>query len=77
MEVKTTDDMVQLMLKSCDHNPYKVNLTEEENIITSINLARLCLKFSEDGQLDEAMGFYPEQWKETIVKLEKLQEYDK
>lgn len=72
MEVKTTDDMIQLMLHCCNHNPYKGYLSEKETLKEGLNLARICLKFSEDGQVDEAMGFSPEQWRETIIKLEEL-----
>jgi hypothetical protein len=70
MEVNSTEDMVNLMLKCCNHNPYKGYLTTEENIKLSIELANVCLNFAKEGHKDEAMNFTSSQWEDVIKQLE-------
>jgi hypothetical protein len=72
MEVNSTQDMVNLMLKSCNNNPYTGKLSKEENIKASIDLANLCLNFAKDGHRDEAMHFSESQWIEVIKQLEDI-----
>lgn len=65
-----TKEMVELMLKSSDHCHYTGVLSERDNLIAAIDLAKLFKKFADKGQVDEAMGIKSEQWVEVISKLE-------
>jgi hypothetical protein len=73
--MKTTE-LVQLMLKSSDSNPYKGKLSKEDNIIAAIDLAFLCKDFADKGQVEEAMGVASEQWVEVIYDLQSLKQGD-
>ncbi len=68
-----TEKIVQLMLKSSDHNPYTGMLSEKDNLIAAIDLAKLCKDFADKGQMDEAMNIESEQWVEVINELQTLQ----
>jgi len=65
-----TKDIVELVLKSSDHNPYTGILSKKDNLIAAIDLARLFKDFADRGQTDEAMNIPSEQWVETISELE-------
>jgi len=65
----TTRKIVNLMIKSSDHNPYTGNLSRSENILAAIQLAELCKDFADKGQMDEAMNIESSQWVEVISKL--------
>lgn len=65
-----TEEIIQLMLKSSDHNPYSGKLSKEDNLIAAIDLAKLCKDFADKGQSDEAMDIESKQWEEVIDKLE-------
>jgi len=70
---ESTDEIVELMLKSSNHNPYKGFLDEKENTIAAIELAKLCRDFADKGHTDEAMDIPVEKWDEVIVKLSEIQ----
>lgn len=63
-------EIVELMLKSSNHNPYKGKLSKRDNLIAAIELAKLCKDFADDGQTDEAMNIPSEQWVNVIKQLE-------
>jgi len=65
-----TKQIVKLMLKSSNHNPYTGMLSKNDNLIAAIDLAKLCKDFADKGQTDEAMDIDSEQWKEVIAELE-------
>lgn len=65
-----TDQIVKLMIKSSGNNPYKGDLSKEENIIAAIQLANLCKEFADKGQSDEAMNIPSSQWAKVIIQLE-------
>lgn len=65
----TTRKIVNLMMKSSDHNPYTGKLSKSENIVAAIQLAELCKDFADNGQMDEAMNIESSQWIEVISKL--------
>ena len=67
MEAK---EIVELMLKSSDHNPYTGVLSKKDNLIAAIDLAKLCKDFADKGQMDEAMDIESEQWIKVISELE-------
>ncbi len=58
------------MMKSSDNNPYSGKLSEKENVLAAIELAKLCKNFADTGQTDEAMGIESSQWVEVIGRLE-------
>jgi hypothetical protein len=62
------EEIVDLMLKSSDYNPYTGKLTMKDNYIAAIELAKLCREFAENGQTDEAMGIPVEDW-DDVIKL--------
>lgn len=66
----TIEDTVELMIKSSDMNPYTGKLSEKDNIIASIELAKLCLEFAKNGNTDEAMNLDVDDWIMIIKKLE-------
>mgnify|MGYP006330081153 FL=1 len=63
-------EIVELMLKSSDHNPYIGMLSKKDNFIAAIELAKLCKDFADKGQTDEAMNIPSEQWVVVISELE-------
>ena len=65
-----TKDIVELVLKSSDYNPYTGILSKKDNLIAAIDLAKLFKDFADRGQTDEAMNIPSEQWVETISELE-------
>lgn len=65
-----TDEIVQLMLKSSDYNPYTGMLSKKDNLLTAIELAKLCKSFADSGQMDEAMNIESRQWIDVIATLE-------
>lgn len=67
-----TKDIVKLMLKSSEHNPYSGLLSEKDNILAAIDLAKLCKDFADRGHNDEAMDIGSEQWVEVISELEMM-----
>ena len=73
--MKTTE-IVQLILKSSDSNPYKGKLSKEDNIIAAIDLAKLCKEFADKGQTNEAMNISSEQWFDVIYDLQSLKQGD-
>jgi mitochondrial fission protein ELM1 len=64
------EEIIDLMLKSSDHNPYTGILSKKDNLIAAIDLAKLCKDFADKGQTDEAMNIPSEQWEEVINKLQ-------
>lgn len=63
-------EIVELMLKSSDHNPYTGILSKKDNLVAAIDLAKLCKDFADKGQTDEAMNIPSEQWIVVISELE-------
>ena len=41
VKIMETKEIVELMLKSSDHNPYTGMLSEKDNLIAAIDLAKL------------------------------------
>jgi hypothetical protein len=66
----TTRKLVNLMMRSSDTNPYSGKLSKKDNILSAIQLAKLCKDFADSGQKDEAMDIESAQWIEVIGKLE-------
>jgi hypothetical protein len=66
----TTRKLVNLMMRSSDTNPYTGKLTEKDNVLAAIELAKLAKEFADKGQSDEAMDVQSSQWVEVIGKLE-------
>lgn len=67
----TTKELVELMLKSSNSNPYTGALSKKDNLIAAIDLAKLCKDFADKGQMDEAMNIPSEQWEKVITTLNK------
>lgn len=72
MRENQVKDMTKLMLKSSGNNPYKGKLSREEKILSSIQLAKLCKSFADDGQMNEAMNVSSEVWDGVIKELKNL-----
>tara|TARA_R110002012_G_C11598380_1_gene607035 strand:- start:1256 stop:1480 length:225 start_codon:yes stop_codon:yes gene_type:complete len=66
----TTLKLLNLMMRSPDHNPYTGKLSKKENILAAIELAKLCKNFADTGQTDEAMNIESSQWVEVIGRLD-------
>ena len=66
----TTRKIVNLMMRSSDTNPYSGKLSEKDNVLCAIELAKLCKDFADKGQTEEAMNIKSIQWVEVIGKLE-------
>lgn len=66
----TTRKIVNLMMRSSDTNPYSGRLSEKDNVLCAIELARLCKDFADKGQTDEAMDIESTQWVDAIDKLD-------
>ena len=66
----TTRKLVNLMMRSSDYNPYSGKLTEKQNVLAAIELAKLAKDFADKGMTDEAMDVPSSQWVEVIGKLE-------
>ncbi len=67
-----TKYLVELMLKSSNNNPYKGELSKKENISAAIDLAKLCKKFADNGDIEEAMNVESQQWVDVIFELVKM-----
>lgn len=65
-----TKEIVELMLKSSDRNPYTGVLSKKDNLIASVELAKLCKDFADKGQINEAMNIESKQWIKVISELE-------
>ena len=70
VKIMETKEIVELMLKSSDHNPYKGMLSKKDNLIAAIDLAKLCKDFADTRQMDEAMNIPSEKWVVVIYELE-------
>lgn len=57
-------------MRSSDTCPYNGKLTDKQNVLAAIELAKLCKEFADTGQTDEAMDIESSQWVEVIGKLE-------
>lgn len=68
-----TNEIIELMLKSSNHNPYTGMLSKEDNLIAAIDLAKLCKDFADKGHTDEAMNIGSDQWIDVISELESIQ----
>lgn len=68
-----TDELIDLVLKSSDENPYSGKLSKKDNLIAAIDLAKLFLNFADKGMEFEAMFVKSDQWNEVIEKLEEIQ----
>jgi hypothetical protein len=66
----TTLKLRNLLLRSSNHNPYTGKLSEKENVLAAIELAKLAKDFADKGMTDEAMDVLSSQWVEVIEKLE-------
>lgn len=74
----TTRKLTNLMMRSCDYNPYSGKLSEKQNINAAIDLAKLLKDFAEKGYTDEAMNVDSNQWQDVIYKLQqKKQKHEK
>lgn len=63
------EEIVKLMLKSSNVNPYTGLLSKKDNLTAAIDLAKLCKEFADKGQTDEALNIPSEQWEEVITEL--------
>ncbi len=70
------EEIVKLMLKSSNHNPYAGMLSKKDNLTAAIDLAKLCKDFADKGQTDEAMNVPSEQWEEVINELKTIESYE-
>jgi len=70
------EEIVKLMLKSSNHNPYTGMLSKKDNLTAAIDLAKLCKDFADKGQTDEAMNVPSEQWEEVINELKTIESYE-
>ena len=70
------EEIVKLMLKSSNGNPYTGLLSKKDNLAAAIDLAKLCKDFADKGQTDEAMGISSEQWEEVIKELRTIEQYE-
>ena len=50
------------MMRSSDTCPYNGKLTDKQNVLAAIELAKLCKEFADTGQMDEAMNIESSQW---------------
>ena len=66
----TTRKLVNLMMKSSDTNPYIGKLSDKDNVLAAIELAKKFKEFADEGYTDEAMDIPSFQWVEVIDKLE-------
>ena len=66
----TTLKLVNLMMRSSDRLPHSGKLSQKDNILAAIELAKLCKNFADTGQTDEAMNIESTQWAEVIGELE-------
>ena len=64
-----TLELIKLIMRSSDSNPYTGKLSEKENLFAAIDLAKLCKTFADNGQMDEAMNIESSQWAEVIASL--------
>ena len=58
------------MMKSSEHTRYTGKLSQRDNVLDAIELAKLDNEFADTGQMDEAMNIESSQWVEVIDKLE-------
>ena len=71
----TNLELVNLMMKSSDTNPYRGKLTRKENIVAAIELAEYVkTEFADEGHKDEAMDVPSEQWNMVILTLKSMLE---
>jgi predicted DNA-binding protein (MmcQ/YjbR family) len=63
-------EIVDLMIKSSDHNPYTGILSTKYNLKNAIELAKLCKDFADKGYSDEAMHINSKEWVTVIDDLE-------
>ncbi len=71
-----TTDIINLVLKSSDTNPYSGKLSNEDNLQAAIELAELAKGFADSGQHDEAMNISSNQWIDVINKLKERQKIE-
>ena len=76
MNQMNKEEIVELMMKSSNHNPYTGMLSKKDNLTAAIDLAKLCKDFADKGQTDEAMGISSEQWEEVIKELRTIENYE-
>lgn len=65
----STLKLVNLMIKSSDKGKFGMILPLKENILSAIELAKLCKKFADEGHIEEAMNIDSIQWIEVIDEL--------
>jgi len=58
------------MMKSSDTNPYTGKLSDKDNVLAAIELAKKFKEFADEGYTDEAMDIPSSQWVKVIDKLE-------
>lgn len=73
----TTLRLINLMMLSTAKDPYTGELSNKDNILAAIELAKLCKNFADTGQTNEAMDIDSSQWIEVIGELELKQEIEK
>ena len=76
MNQMNKEEIVELMMKSSNHNPYTGMLSKKDNLTAAIDLAKLCKDFADKGQTDEGMGISSEQWEEVIKELRTIEQYE-
>jgi hypothetical protein len=66
----TIEETITLVMTNSDVCPYRGKLPKEVALEHSIDLAKLCLDFAENGMADEAMNLDVNHWKTVISELE-------
>ena len=66
----TVIELVNLMMRSSNTNPYSGQLSDRDNVLSAIEVAKLAKDFADKGQADEAMDIPSSQWIEVISELE-------
>lgn len=70
MEEDSVKSLVKLVLKSSNNHPYKGILSDKENVLAAIALAKKGKEFADKGHADEAMHYDSATWGTVISELE-------
>lgn len=66
----TNIEIIGLMIKSSNHNPYIGILSVKQNLLAAIELAKLFKEYADAGDTDSAMDIKSEQWQEVVETME-------
>jgi hypothetical protein len=68
-DIKDINDIITLLLNSCNHLPNKGLLTKIETHIAALDLANLFKEFASEGRYEEAMNIDAKTWNTVISEL--------